>query len=412
MSILVLNAGSSTLKLALCDDAADQELARGLIEWGGSGHAAQGTLQVTGRAPQRSRLNVANVAEGVGWILRSLREAGFEEPVRGVGHRVVHGGTEFRHPTVVDDQVRRALEEISELAPLHNPAALTVIREASRAVPDAIQVAVFDTAFFADLPPRAFLYPVPYEWHQRYGIRRFGFHGISHAYCAKRAAELLGRPGDPSLRLVTCHLGNGCSATAVQGGRPSATTMGFTPMDGLMMGTRSGSIDPGILIHLVQRQGFDANVLEESLNRRSGLLGISGVSADFRQVEQAAATGNPRARLAIEMFSDRVRSTIGSLSVTLGGIDGLVFTAGIGEHSATLRRHVCQGLQCLGLHLDEDKNERSQGDGDLATAASPARILGIQTREERTIAQEVVQCLADRAGARRDAASRSEGIGG
>ena len=389
MSILVLNAGSSILKFAIFDDAANSELAGGVVEWPDSGK----TAKLTFRSPNADDRRITKDDDDVGWILRTLSENGLDEPIRAVGHRVVHGGTDFVQPTLIDKRVSRSLERISDLAPLHNPPALATIKAASTTLPDAAQVAVFDTAFFADLPPRAFLYPVPYEWYAQYGIRRFGFHGISHAYCAGRAAELLGRKGDGSLRLVMCHLGNGCSATAVQGGRPVATTMGFTPMEGLMMGTRCGSIDPGILINLLQQHGFDVDRLEASLNGRSGLLGISGVSSDFRQVEQAAGSNNQRAQLAIEMFSDRVRSTIGSLAVTLGGVDGLVFTAGIGEYSVAMRTHVCSGLQCLGLHLDENKNQSRSADADIATTQSPGRILLIRTCEERMIAQEVQRLI-------------------
>ena len=237
------------------------------------------------------------------------------------------------------------------------------------------------------------IYPVPYEWYEQYGIRRFGFHGISHAYCAGRAAELLDRKHDDSLRLIVCHLGNGCSATAVSGGRPLATTMGFTPLDGLMMGTRSGSIDPGILTYLLQHEGFDADRLEEDLNRRSGLLSVSGVSSDLRDIERAADAGNARARLAIEMFTDRIRSTIGSFAVLPGGVDALVFTAGIGEHSPGIRSDVCEGLQSLGLHLDAVRNRSALADCDIATSQSPGRILLIHTREEQMIAREAQRLL-------------------
>jgi len=388
MSILTLNSGSSSLKFALFEEPACDELASGLVDWRGSGENITLTLRSPAIGERRSCAEVADYGEAVGWILRSLVEDTLDKPVRIVGHRVVHGGTEFRQTTRIDERISQSLERISNLAPLHNPPALATIEAAQAALPDAPQIAVFDTAFFANLPPRAFLYPVPYEWYQQYGIRRFGFHGISHAYCTARATELLGRHDPAPLRLIICHLGNGCSATAVRDGRPVATTMGFTPLEGLMMGTRSGSIDPGILIHLMQQQGFDADRLEESMNRRSGLLGVSGNSSDFREVEQAADAGNERARLAIEMFADRVRSTIGSLAVSLGGVDALIFTAGIGEHSSTLRSRVCGGLQCLGLHLDADKNQCRPADCDIATTQSAGRILIIRTREEQMIARE------------------------
>ena len=248
-------------------------------------------------------------------------------------------------------------------------------------------VAVFDTAFFAYLRPDAYVYPLPYEWYTDWGVRRFGFHGISHAYCAGRAAELLG--GDAAkIRLVICHLGNGCSAAAVRGGVALDTTMGYTPMEGLMMGTRSGSVDPGILLHVQRRHGLDPERLDDALNHRSGLLGVSGVSSDYRQVEAAAVRGDERARLALAIYARRVRSAVGGLAVGMGGIDALVFTAGVGEHSAVLRSAACEGLECLGLRLDPERNATCKPDGDVGRPDSPARILVIETREELMIARE------------------------
>jgi acetate kinase len=304
-----------------------------------------------------------------------------------VGHRVVHGGARFHTPVRIDNQVRSALAKLSELAPLHNPAAVEAIEAAQSALPTVPHVAVFDTAFFATLTPCAYLYPVPYAWFTDWGIRRFGFHGISHAYCASRAAELLGR--EPAgLRLVILHLGNGCSASAVRDGRAVQTTMGFTPMEGLMMGTRCGSLDPGVLIDVQRRLGLSVDQLDRALNQESGLLAISGISGDYRQVEAAAVTGEERAGLALEMYADRVRAAIGALAVTLGGVDGLVFTAGVGEHAAGLRSAVCQGLECLGLHLDAVRNTGCSPDADIARTDSLGRILIMRTREELMIARE------------------------
>ena len=392
--ILVFNAGSSTLKFAIFDDAARVELASGLVDWRGESDTATLSCRSQQLGERRDNANVAEFSEAVGWILDSLTEHLCGTSIRVVAHRVVHGGVEFSGTTLIDEGVCRLLQQVGQLAPLHNPPALTTIDAARTALPDTAQVAAFDTAFFANLPPRAFIYPVPYDWHEQYGIRRFGFHGISYAYCARRAAELLNRQHDPALRLVICHLGNGCSATAVRGEHPIATTMGFTPLDGLMMGTRCGGIDPGILMYLLQQHGVSVEQLEASLNRRSGLLGVSGISSDFRQVEEAAIAGNERARLAIEMFGDRIRSTVGSLAVTLGGVDALVFTAGIGEHSATIRSNVCEGLGCLGIHLDDQKNRNGQADSDIATSQSSARILLIRTREELMIAREARRLLS------------------
>jgi acetate kinase len=243
------------------------------------------------------------------------------------------------------------------------------------------------------LPTKAYVYPLPYEWCTDWGVRRFGFHGISHAYCAGRAIELLG-PRVPRARLVICHLGNGCSATAVNDGVALATTMGFTPLEGLMMGTRAGSVDPGVLLHVQSHRGVSTAELDRTLNHGSGLLGVSGVSSDFRQVESAARQAHERARLALEIYADRVRAAVGSLAVTLGGIDALVFTAGVGENSASLRAAVCDGLECLGLQLDPSRNAGCQPDADVAAERSPARILVIHTREELLIARETRQVIA------------------
>jgi acetate kinase len=308
--------------------------------------------------------------------------------VRAVGHRLVHGGTLYRESVPIDAQVVTALAGLSSLAPLHNPPAIAAIRRARELLPNVPHVAVFDTAFFGKLPPRSHVYPLPYEWHTDWGVRRFGFHGISHAFCAGRARELLG--GAPDLRVVVCHLGQGCSASAVRGGRARATTMGFTPMEGLMMASRSGSVDPGVLIHALRR-GVGVDDLDAALNRRSGLLGVSGVSSDYREVEASARAGNERARLALEIYADRVRETVGALATTLGGLDALVFTAGVGENSASLRASVCERLEFLGVRLDSARNGSCLPDADVATPDSPVRVLVIRTRENRMIAREAAR---------------------
>ena len=255
-------------------------------------------------------------------------------------------------------------------------------------MPGVPQFAAFDTSFFADLPPWAATYAVPHAWTEEWGIRKFGFHGISHSYCLGRAGEILGR--DPkSIRLVICHLGNGCSASAIRDGRPIDTTMGYTPVDGLMMGTRSGSIDPGVVTHLIEHRGLSADQVDRALNHESGLLGVSGVSGDYRKVEEASKSGDARARLALEIYAGRVRSTIGAYAAGLGGLDVLVFAAGVGEHSSTLRASACEGLDFLGVRLDRASNEGQPKDADIAPADSPVRVLVIHTEEERMIAREV-----------------------
>lgn len=388
MAILVLNTGSSTLKFALFPPGAAEASLSGLCDWktrrarleGGSRGREDVPLPTTSRGP----------TDAIAWLLERLEAEGARAGVRAVGHRVVHGGAAFQSSVRIDADVKQTLKELCELAPLHNPAALAGIEAAEAALPGLPQVAVFDTAFFANLSPAAFLYPLPYEWYTDWGIRRFGFHGTSHAYCARRAAEILDRN---DLRLITCHLGNGCSASAIRGGKAVITTMGFTPLEGLMMGTRSGSIDPGILFYVMRDKGLAAEQLDPTLNQRSGLLGVSGVSSDYREVEKAADAGNERARLALEMFALRVRQTIGALAATLGGVDALVFTAGIGEHAARLRAAVCNGLECLGIQLDPARNQTAKPDADVATDDSVARILILHTREELMIARETEEIV-------------------
>lgn len=394
MSILVFNAGSTSLKFGLFDRAARQCLAGGAIDWaGGDRRRAQLTIDAEPAPPLRAIVDVPDDQQAACAAIRGLEEALQSTPAAGatidyVGHRVVHGGTAFANSVVIDAAVFRSIESLAELAPLHNPPALRAIAAARAALPAAVQVAVFDTAFYAALPPRAFVYPLPYDWYTQWGIRRYGFHGISQKYCAGRVAELLGRDGS-DLRIVSCHLGGGCSAAAIRGGVPVATTMGFTPLEGLPMGTRSGTIDPGILLHVQRRHGLSVEQLDDMLNCRSGLLGLSGVSSDLAHIEAAAREGNARAQLACEVFADRVRATIGALAVMLGGVEALVFTDRIGENSPALRAAACQGLECLGLHLDASRNVACRPDGDVATAASPGRILVLHTREELMIAREV-----------------------
>jgi acetate kinase len=320
-----------------------------------------------------------------------------------VGHRVVHGG-QFTSSVRITPAIRSRISALADLAPLHNPPSLATLAAAEAELPAVPHVAVFDTAFHATLPPEARTYPVPTSWTRDWGIRRFGFHGLSHAYCSRRAAEMLvgriskpsqgGRISNPShtegLRLVICHLGHGCSAAAVRGGRCVDTTMGFTPLEGLMMGTRSGSIDPSIVLHVQQHHGLTAEQVEMALNHESGLLGVSGISGDMRQVLDAAGSGHEQAQLALAVYTRRVRQAIGALAVTLGGVDALVFTAGVGENAAPVRESICAGLECLGLELDAQANATCRPDADVARRGSPGRILVVATREDVTMLREVI----------------------
>ena len=387
MSILVINAGSTSLKFGLFDGEARDTLVSGIIDWADGNRQRAQFLLRRGSHEKRSVVAVTDDQAAATCAVQALAAEG---DITVVGHRVVNGGSEIRDSVLIDDKLKETIARLATLAPLHNPPALAAIEAIEAVLPRVPQVAVFDTAFFARLPLRSALYPLPFEWHERFGVRRIGFHGISNAWCAARAAAMLGR--DPfGLRLITCHLGGGCSATAVRDGGPVATTMGFSPLEGLMMGTRCGSVDPGVLLHLLRRCGLSAEELESALNHRSGLLGVSGLSPDLAQIEAAAAGGHERARLAFDLFADRVRAAIGALTVTLGGADALVFTDRVGEGSPALRAAACRGLECLGARLDPDRNAVAQPDADVAAADSTMRILVIHTEEERCIAREAAR---------------------
>jgi acetate kinase len=394
MHILLLNAGSSSLKCTLMESTNRAIVAGSLADWAGPVTRYQ-------YAGPDGKEHIENVpwkghADAVPRILYDLMHA---QPVAlskgsalaGVGHRVVHGG-QFTSSVRITPEIRSRITALADLAPLHNPPSLATLAAAEAGLPGVPQVAVFDTAFHATLAPEAWTYPIPANWTRDWGIRRFGFHGLSHAYCSRRAAELLGRPAE-GLRLVICHLGHGCSASAVHGGRCIDTTMGFTPLEGLMMGTRSGSIDPSIVLHVQQHHGLTAEQVEAALNHQSGLLGVSGISGDMRQVLAAAGAGHQQAQLALAVYAHRIRQAIGALAVTMGGIDALVFTAGVGEHAHQVRKTACAGLDCLGLELDAQANASCRPDADVACRGSRARILVIATREDVTMLQEVVQVL-------------------
>ncbi len=391
--ILVFNAGSSSVKFGLYRFHCLEVLGSGLLDWAASTdpHRAVLTLTPEGQPPCRVELDAPDYATGVREALRALGTSGLVgsglHTIRAVGHRLIHGGEKIRTPVLIDEAMKETIRRFSHLAPLHIPAGLETIAACQTALPGVVQVGLFDTAFFADIPPVAYLYPVPYQWYEDWGIRRFGFHGTSHAYCTERATEMLAGETD-DLCLVICHLGHGASATAVRGGVAVTNTMGYTPLEGFMMGTRSGTVDPGILLHVLRERGMSVEELDQALHKKSGLLGVSGISADFRRVEAAAAEGHGRAQLAMGMYAYRVRAMIGALAVTLGSIDALVFTGGIGENSARLRQDICQGLQCLGVKLDAERNEACRPDADIARPDSTARVLLIHTREEYMIARE------------------------
>lgn len=402
MKILVLNSGSSSQKTRLYERGAEapadppEPLWDAQMEWGGADETARLRVRNARGETREERVPARNREEAVARMLDGLwtgaaRAVTGPEEIDTVGHRVVHGGPDFREPARITPEVIAAIARNAEFAPLHNRAEVRGIRLVERALGSVPQVAVFDTAFHRDLPRAAAVYAGPYAWLEE-GIERYGFHGINHRYCARRAARLLGRE-EASLRLVTCHLGNGCSLAAVRGGCSIDTTMGFTPLDGLAMGSRSGSLDPGILIHLVRKHGYSASDLDRILNRESGLLGLSGVSSDMRDVLAAMRQGNERARLAFDVFVHRLRASIGAMIAALGGVDAIVFSAGIGEHSPEVRAAACEVFEFLGLRLNAEKNAEVETDGDIAAAKSSVRVLVIRAEEDWEIAGECWRVL-------------------
>src|SRR6267378_2021572 len=387
MKILVCNSGSSSLKFGLFEANHEVLLAEGGIDW--STKPTRLAVKRPGRPDIREELDLREHSEAITHILTCLQTGPWAplvgiDDIDAVGHRVVHGGNRYTAAVRITPEVQSAIGELTELAPLHNPASLEGIRAIEKVLPSVPQVAVFDTAFHATLSAAARTYPVPRWWTNDWGIHRYGFHGLSHAYCARRAAEMLERSHS---RLIIAHLGNGASVSAVRDGVCVDTSMGFTPLEGLMMGTRSGSVDPGILIYLLRHKGLNVNALDKALNYESGLLGISGLSADMRQVLEELAP-SPDARLAVDVYVHRIVKTIGAMAATLGGIDALVFTAGVGEGSPEIRKRVCEKLKYLGLELDLAANETCKPDADISMPASKARILVIATRENLTIMRE------------------------
>ena len=396
MKILVLNAGSSSQKSCLYQlgeelpDCPPKPLWEAKIDWTGKSGVADLKVETSQGTSLEEQMSLDERPKAIAYILNTLwrgstQVIGQLNEIDIVGHRVVHGGQEYTKATVVTPEVKAAINQLVALAPEHNPANLEGIEAIEQILAQVPQVVVFDTAFHSQLPLAAAIYPGPHEWFEN-GIRRYGFHGISHQYVASRASQLLGKDL-ASLRLITCHLGNGCSLAAVHKGICVDTTMGYTPLDGLMMGTRSGSVDPGILIQLM-RQGNDAETLNNILNKQSGLKGLSGVSGDMRQIQALIEQGQERAKLAFNVYIHRLRSYIGCMLASLGGLDTLVFTGGVGENSALVRAAAVEAFEFLGLKLDKQKNNASPVDEDIAAVDSAIRVLVVHTEEDWAIAQE------------------------
>ncbi|WP_328324500.1 acetate kinase [Kribbella sp. NBC_00382] len=389
--VLVINAGSSSLKYSLIDGASGEAAASGLVERIGepeSRHLHRGPDGETS-----ATLKIASHEDAMRAVISAFEEYGpsFDDiEIVAIGHRVVHGGSRFADPVLIDDELVAAVTELVPLAPLHNPANLEGIRVARQLFPDHPQVAVFDTAFHQTLPPEAYTYAVPLEWRDDHGIRRYGFHGTSHAFVSAEAARVLGRDlGD--LNLIVLHLGNGCSATAVRGGVSVETSMGMTPLEGLVMGTRSGDLDPAIHAHLVRELGWTVDKIDRALNHESGLKGIAGDN-DFRELTTRRSAGDPHAQLAFDIYCHRLKKYIGAYYAVLGTVDAIVFTAGVGQHSAGVRATTLTGLERLGIHLDPARNNHPTPT-TISTPDSPVTILVIPTNEEWQIARETLALL-------------------
>ena len=393
MNILVINAGSSSLKYQLLNPETGALLAKGLCERIGIDGKFTYKPQVEGKQV----LDAVDVAmpthsEAIQTVLNALVDPkngviGSMKEIDAVGHRVVHGGEKFAQSVLITDEVMAAIEECNPLAPLHNPANIIGIRACQALMPGTPMVAVFDTAFHQTMPPVAYTYALPYEFYEQDKVRRYGFHGTSHKYVSQRAAAMLGKPAE-ELKLISCHLGNGSSVTAIDGGKSVDTSMGFTPLAGLPMGTRCGDIDAGILEYLMNKHGYDIKEMLSILNKKSGVLGISGVSSDFRDLENAAPKGNQRAQLALDSFEYGVTKLIGSYAAAMGGVDAIIFTAGVGENGAENRVNITKKLAFMGVKLDKEKNKVRGQEIDVSAADAKVRVLVIPTNEELMIAMD------------------------
>lgn len=397
MKILVLNCGSSSFKYQLIDMNGENVLAKGLVERIGiAGSKIKHTK--TGHEPVSKEVDFPNHTAAIKFVLDMLTDSEYGalrslDELSAVGHRLVHGGEKFTSSVLVTPDVIKGIEEVIPLAPLHNPANLQGIRAVMEVLPALPNVAVFDTAFHQTMPPKAYVYGIPYKYYEENGVRRYGFHGTSHSYVSQRAAELLGKPIE-SLKIVTCHMGNGSSITAIDGGKSVDTSLGYGTSEGVLMGSRSGNLDPSVMVFLME-QLKDANAVNDLVHKESGLLGISGISSDMRDIEEAAAQGNKRAQLALDILIYGVKKYIGSYAAAMGGIDALVFTAGIGENGVGFRKAVCEGLEFMGIKIDEVKNNVRGKEVIFSSDESRVKVMVIPTDEELVIARDTKACVFD-----------------
>ncbi|WP_073201392.1 acetate kinase [Gracilibacillus kekensis] len=389
--ILAINAGSSSLKFQLIEMPEEKVLSKGLVERIGIADSVF-TIEFGDKEEEETR-DIADHAVAVKLLLDKLTSFGVIkslDEIDGIGHRVVHGGEKFNDSVVITEQVIKEIEEVSELAPLHNPANLTGIRAFQEVLPNVPAVAVFDTAFHQTMPEQSYLYSLPYEYYQDYGIRKYGFHGTSHKYVAERASELMGLPLK-QLRLLSCHLGNGASIAAIENGKSIDTSMGFTPLAGVTMGTRSGNIDPALIPYIMEKTGQTASEVMNVLNKKSGMLALSGFSSDLRDIQDKANSGDGRAELALQVFAERIHKYIGSYAARMHGVDAIIFTAGVGENSITIRERVLKGLEFMGVYWDQSLNNIRGKETFVNYPHSPVKVIVIPTNEEVMIARDTVR---------------------
>ena len=394
MKIFVVNCGSSSIKYQLIDMADESVIAKGLVERIGIEGSVL-THTPAGKDKVRLESSIPNHVDGIKKVLAALVDPNYGviksmDEIGAVGHRVVHGGEIFNQSVVITDEVLKQIEALSDMAPLHQPANLAGIRACQEVMPGTPQVAVFDTAFHQTMPPVAYMFGVKYEEYKKYGIRKYGFHGTSHKYVSGVAAAMLGKDIKDT-KIITCHLGNGSSIAAVDQGRVVDTSMGMTPLAGLMMGTRCGDLDPSVVNYLKYTLGITGHELDEILNKKSGLLGISGISSDKRDVEKAAKEGNERAQLASDMLNYQIKKTIGSYIAAMGGVDAIVFTGGIGENDDKVRAAAVEGLEYMGVKLDAGKNATTRNDGFIQAADSKVKLMVVKTNEELAIARDTLE---------------------
>ena len=394
MNILVINCGSSSLKFQLINAESEEVLAKGLCER--IGIDGRLTYQPAGGEKEISEKAMPTHTEAIQFVIDALtnEKTGVVKSlseIGAVGHRIVHGGEKFASSVVITEEVKKAVEECNDLAPLHNPANLIGVEACEKLMPGTPMVAVFDTAFHQTMPEKAYMYGLPYEYYEKYKVRRYGFHGTSHSYVSKKAAEVMGKAYD-EVKTIVCHLGNGASVSAVLNGKSVDTSMGLTPLEGLVMGTRSGDIDPAIMEFIAQKENLDIEGIMNVLNKKSGVFGLSGeISSDFRDLTGAMAEGDKKAKIALEVFAYRVAKYIGAYAAAMNGVDDIVFTAGIGENVSYVREQVCSYLGYLGVELDPDANEKFRGEqGEITKPGCKVRVFGIPTNEELAIARETL----------------------